>query len=309
MAHIERAQFGNNNKFKLQSKYFNYHTTKKEQCLVNSLIKEAIHINGINMIYIPRKYVNLDTIYGEDVLSSFEKTFTMVFYVESSDSYQGAHSFLGTMGLDIQDQSKLIVSRDIFEEVVANSEDNDFGIKKPRNGDLIYNQTMDRIFEIVHVEEYQQFYQLGKQYTYALTVEFFDYSHETINTNLEEIDTKNEDFISKQYEITLKTSPVGSDPTYEIGEAVYIGLNLAVADFTAEVVSYNPDTRKVVVKSTYGLPVINVHLNGEESEASYEIKEFVPINFADVLKDNTELNVKANPIVVVDSEDDDFGYK
>lgn len=297
-----------NNKHKLKSKYFNFHGTGKEQNLVNSLIKESIHINGIDMLYVPRKYVNLDKIYGEDVLSSFEKTFEMVFYVESSESYQGAHSFLGTMGLDIQDQSVLILSRDVFKEVLVDSEDNDAGITQPRPGDLIYNQVMDRIFEIVNVENFKQFYQLGKQYTYAITVEFFDYSNETIKTGISEIDNKNDSFISTNYEITLKTTPGSGDPVYEVDEVVYIGVNLAVADFTGTVISYNKDTRKLFVESTFGEPKEDEVIVGDDSGTLLEVDSFVPVKFSDNNKDNDQLKTEASDSTVVDPEDDDFGY-
>ena len=295
----------NNDKFKLKSKYFNYHSVPKEQNIVNSLIKEAIHVNGIDMIYIPRKYVNLDVIYGEDVLSAFEKTFHMVFYVESSESYQGNNSFLSGIGLDIQDQSKLILSRDIFNDTVVNSPDNNFGIKKPRNGDLLYNSVMNRIFEIVNVEEYQMFYQLGKQYTYTITIEFFDFSHEKIDTKLPEIDNKNDSFISTKFEIKLDDI---SAPIYEIDETVYIGTNLALATFVGQVSSIDTETNKIIVIGSFGNLLVGSDLKGEDSLAENEIVSFIEIKFNETLKDNEEIQEQSSDITKVDPEDDFYKY-
>lgn len=297
---------GDSNKFKLKSKYFNYHATKREQNLVNSLIKEAIHINGLNMLYIPRQYVNLDKIYGEDVLSSFTKTYEMVFYVESSESYAGNGSFFGNMGFDIQDQSTLILSRDVFKQVIIDSPDNingEFNEAGPRNGDLIYWPETGRLFEVTDTELYKGFYQLGKLNTYKVTVEFFDYSNETLKTNLPEIDKKFDEDIVKSYEIRLSNAPT---PPFEIGEQVYLAPVLVTSDFIGNVTSYNPATLRIVVASTYGVPEIGRGLKGDDSGAGAQIVDFVEGNFAADLKDNIPLKeeVIATGSVIKDPEDD-----
>lgn len=296
---------GNSNKFKLKSKFFNYHSTPREQSLVNSLIKEAIHINGLDMIYIPRVAVALDKIYGEDVLSSFLKTFEMVMYVESSESFGGNNSFLGGFGLELNERVTFILSRDVFTEVVSNSPENDTGLTMPNEGDLIYSPTMNKVFEIMDIEEYQLFYQLGKQYTYKLTCELWDYSNETVSTGLPEIDNKNKNDILQSYEIILKTTPV---TPYQIGEQVYIGFNLAVADFVGTVITYDAATRKLGIDSTSGTPSINVNLVGDDSTATAEIKSVVTVKFHNTNKDNAELQTEAAAITVLDPKDDDFGY-
>lgn len=294
------------NKHNLKSKYFNFHQTDREQNLVNSLIKEAIHINGLDMIYIPRKYVNLDTIYGEDVLSSFEKTFEMVFYVDSEESYGGTSRFLGDWGFDIQDQVKLALSIDVFEDVVVNSAENNFNIKIPRSGDLIYNNIFNRLFEIVDVARNHVFFQLGKRYTYLITAELFDFSNEKLNTGLSEIDLKNSGIISRKLEVTLKTTPIED---YQVGEMVYIGPNLPLADFYGTVISYNKQTRKIVITDEYGDLEANKVLVGETSDVSSEIKSWISIKkIDDGLKDNAKIETEANEVIYRDPKDD-FGYE
>ena len=291
-------------KFKLKSKYFNYHATDREQKLVNSLIKEAIHINGLNMLFIPRQYVNLDRIYGEDVLSSFNKTYEMVFYVESSEAYEGNNSFFGNMGYDIQDRSTLILSRDVFKQVVIDSPDNvDGHINEsgPRNGDLIYWPTTGRIFEVVDCQMYKMFYQLGKLYTYKITIEFWDYSNEKLDTKLPEIDKKFDNDIVKKYEISLASAP---NNAYIVGEQVYTGNMLVSSDFVGEVEHYNPATRKLIVASAYGLPVNGQTLTGDDSGAAVTISSFTTLNIANPQRDNEQLKIEAAEIIKKDPEDD-----
>lgn len=302
---------GDSNKFRLKSKYFNFHATGKEQSLINSLIKEAIHIHGLNMLYIPRQYVNLDKIYGEDVLSSFNKTYEMVFYVESSETYEGNNAFFGNMGFDIQDRSTLILSRDVFKEVVLDAPENSEGLINdagPRNGDLIYWPETGRIFEVVDCENYKMFYQLGKLFTYRVTVEFFDYSKEKLDTKLPEIDNKFNEEIVKKYEIKLDSTPV---TPYTVGEQVYIGDILVTSEFVGEVESYTPATRTIIVASAYGEPIIDQNLKGDDSGASAKIVKSVIHTFHNEYKDNEQLETEGNESVVVDPEDDDpggFGY-
>lgn len=261
------------------------------------------------MLYIPRQYVNLDLIYGEDVLSSFSKTYEMVFYVESSESYAGNNSFFGNMGFDIQDQSSLILSRDVFKEVIVDSPNNTeeyTADQGPRRGDLLYWPETGRIFEITSNENYKMFYQLGKLYTYKLTVEFFDYSHEKLDTNLPEIDNKFDESIVKKYEIKLASAPATA---YTVGEQVYIGAALVTSDFVGEVEEYNAATRKIIVSSAYGVPVDGETLTGDDSSAAAVITSFIVQNFANKLKDNETLEVQAESSVVVDPDDDYYKFK
>lgn len=260
------------------------------------------------MLYIPRQNVNLDRIYGEDVLSAFTKTYEMVFYVESSEAYAGNGSFFGNMGFDIQDQSTLILSRDVFKEIVIDSPDNvngKFDDTGPSNGDLIYWPATGRIFEIVDCKNYKMFYQLGKLYTYEITIEFWDYSNEKLKTNLPEIDKKFDDVITKKYEIKLLDVPVTS---FIVGEQVYIGDILVTSEFIGTVESYTASTKKIIVSSAYGEPVNGQNLIGDDSGAIAGIVSFITHNFANELKDNVPLETEGGASILKEAEDDDFGY-
>ena len=52
-------------------------------------------------------------------------------------------------------------------------------------GDLLWFPLTRKFFEIKFVEHENPFYQLGKNYVYSLNVELFQYSEETIDTQLE----------------------------------------------------------------------------------------------------------------------------
>ena len=66
-------------------------------------------------------------------------------------------------------------------------------ITRPKEGDLIYFPLGERLFEIKRVESEKPFYQLGKNYTYELSCELYEYENELIDTNIEEVDNTVED--------------------------------------------------------------------------------------------------------------------
>ena len=55
------------------SVYFNHFESTPEQNLHQDLIIEAIKNYGIDVYYLPRKFVNEDLLYGEDTISEFKR--------------------------------------------------------------------------------------------------------------------------------------------------------------------------------------------------------------------------------------------
>ena len=61
-----------------------------EQRLVQELINEQLKIYGVEVIYIPRKYVRRQTIIEEVQSSKFDDNFLLEAYVNTYDGYSGA---------------------------------------------------------------------------------------------------------------------------------------------------------------------------------------------------------------------------
>ena len=59
--------------------------------------------------------------------------------------------------------------------------------------------------EIKYVEKYQMFYQLGKLYTWKMTTEVFEYSGETMNTGIPEIDSIQKNNSTNILDFALRT--------------------------------------------------------------------------------------------------------
>jgi hypothetical protein len=169
-----------------------------EQRLVQELINEQLKIYGVEVLYIPRKFVRQETIIREVTSSRFDDNFALEAYVSNYDGYAGSGDILTKFGMSLKDELTIIISRERFEDFIApflDSMDNDEIIlsTRPREGDIIYFPLGKRLFEVKFVEHEQPFYQLGKTYVYELRCELFEYEDEIggfsdVNSVVEEID-------------------------------------------------------------------------------------------------------------------------
>ena len=163
-----------------------------EQRLVQDLINEQLKMYGVEVIYIPRKFVRKETILKEISSSKFDDNFAIEAYVNTYDGYTGQGDILSKFGMSLKDEVSLVISRERFEDFIApflNTSDIELS-SRPREGDLVYFPLGQRLFEVKFVEHEKPFYQLGKLYVYELKCELFEYEDEVIETNLDEIDTQ-----------------------------------------------------------------------------------------------------------------------
>ena len=181
---------------------------QSEQRLTQDLINEHLRTFGVEVTYIPRKYVSRETIMEEVTSSKFDDNFSIEAYVNNYDGYGGAGDVLTKFGMSIKDEVILTISKERFEDFIApfmaglddGTDTSEIILSsRPREGDLVYFPLGGRLFEIKFVEHENPFYQLGKNYVYELKCELFEYEDEVIDTSIEAIDTQvqEEGFINK----------------------------------------------------------------------------------------------------------------
>ena len=206
-----------------RNRFFNQYTpVKQEQSLVEDLIIESIKIYGIDGYYLPRTHVNLDKIYGEDASVLFDDALEMELYVKSFDGFAGQEDFLSKFGLQIDESVTFVISQKRFtqslktsiiteysynmltedgDELLSNRNDvseYDYdAIVRPREGDMIWIPMFSSLYEIKFTQNIENFFQLGKLYTYELRCDRIEYSSERINTDVTEIDA-----IEDQYSLS-----------------------------------------------------------------------------------------------------------
>jgi len=167
-----------------------------EQRLVQNLINEQLKIYGVEVTYIPRKFVRKQTIIKEVQSSAFDDNFLLEAYLNTYEGYSGQGDIMTKFGVSLRDEVTLTISRERFEDFISPflEADEDYELaSRPREGDIIFFPLGERLFEVKFVEHEEPFYQLGKNYVYQLKCELFEYEDEVIDTGIDAIDSQLED--------------------------------------------------------------------------------------------------------------------
>ena len=205
----------------------NVNGSAQEQMFMENLIVESIEIYGQNIYYLPRIYVNRDTILNEVETSKFEQALAVRAYVNNVEGWEGQGELLSKFGVRVEDKTTFIFSRKKFtEKVDDNAVLNVEG--RPNEGDLIWFPATKHLFEIKFVEAERPFYQLGKGYVWECQCELFEYNDEDLDTGVAEIDAVELAFANS---IKLIMDPGGSGD-FTVGEEIVGDLYLATATST-----------------------------------------------------------------------------
>jgi hypothetical protein len=202
----------------------NLNGSSQEQMFMGNLIIESIELYGQDIYYLPRTYVNKDTIFQEVESSNFTQALAIRAYVNNVDGWEGQGELLSKFGVRIEDKTTFIFSRTKFtEKVDDNAVLNVEG--RPNEGDLIWFPTTKHLFEIKFVEAERPFYQLGKGYVWECQCELFEYSDEQLDTGVAAIDA-----IETAFANSIKlVMDAGGSGDFTVGEEIVGDLYLATA--------------------------------------------------------------------------------
>ena len=76
---------------------------RSEQNLYEDLIIESIKIYGQDLYYMPRDLVNVDAVFREDPVSSFNSNYLLEMYVDNIDGFDGEGDLFTKFGVEIRD--------------------------------------------------------------------------------------------------------------------------------------------------------------------------------------------------------------
>jgi len=265
--------------------YFTQGTTG-EQDLTQSLVNEQIKMFGRDVYYIPRTLVKQDTVFGEDTMSKFEGAYLIEAFIEDNSGFRGDGDMFTKFGVQIADQATFVISRTRFTEAV---DDNAVLIVegRPNEGDLVYFPMANKIFEIQFVEYEVPFFTLGKQYTWGLRCELFQYSDEDIDTGITEVDAIEVNYANA---ISVNVAEGGSGDF--VAEEIVTGGN---SNVTATVKSWNSATRQLVLYNRSGIFSIPETLTGNTSSAAWTSATYNTLN-------NTNDDSQSNWVIETQSD-------
>ena len=247
----------------------NVNGSAQEQKFIENLIVESIEIYGQNIYYLPRTYVNKDTILNEVESSEFTQALEVRAYVNNVEGWEGQGELLSKFGIRVEDKTTFIFSRAKFEEKVDdNAVLNVEG--RPNEGDLIWFPITKHLFEIKFVEVERPFYQLGKGYVWECQCELFEYSDEELNTGVADIDAIENAFANA---ITVNFA-VGGSGDFTVGEVVAGG----TSNVTAEVKAWDSANRQLQVFNRTGIFTIPETVTGQTSGAAWTSASYNTLN-------------------------------
>ena len=188
--------------------------SRSEQQLYEEIIIESLKIYGQDIYYLPRDIVNKDNILNEDASSRFNSSYKIEMYIENIEGFDGEGDLFTKFGVEIRDQATFIVAKKRCEQTVARY-DNEIQGVRPFEGDLLYIPFSKKLFQIMHVEHEQPFYQLKDLPTYKLRCELFEFSGEDFDTDIADIDGIERQY-GYEYLLTLDSASGG----FTLGETV-----------------------------------------------------------------------------------------
>jgi len=224
---------------------------KSEQNLFEDIVIESLKMYGQDVYYLPRDVVNRNFVFDDDVPSRFNSAYKIEMYIENVDGFDGEGDLMTKFGVELRDQATFVVARRRWDQTVKRY-DNEINSVRPREGDLIYLTLSNTLFEIMHVEHEQPFYQLSNLPTYKLRCEKFEYNDEKLDTNIETIDSIEQ--TGYNVNLTLQDS---SAKGFIIGNTITQTLASGVI-VSGEIIDYN-DSSNIISIAHVGASDGNYH--------------------------------------------------
>jgi len=157
-----------------------------EQRLVQDLVNEHLTLFGQDILYLPRKIVNRNTVIREITASKFDDSFRLEAYLGNVDGFGTPSDVLSKFGVRAQDEVTLIVSKERYDDFITPflklyPEEDRLNAQTPNEGDLIYLPLDNALFEIKYIERKVPFYQLNDLFMYEFRCEIFEPEDEVID--------------------------------------------------------------------------------------------------------------------------------
>ena len=291
--------------------YFNQKVSSEQQ-LYEDIIVESLKFYGQDVYYLPRDIVREDTILGDDVPSKFNSAYIVEMYPENVMGFDGEGDLYTKFGVEIRDAATFVLARRRWSQTVARL-DNEISSVRPREGDLIYLPMSKSLFEIMHVEHEDPFYQLRNLPVYKLRCELFEYNDEQFDTNIAGIDEIEKDF-AYRWNITTDSAGAG----YTVGETVTQTLSSGIV-ISGEVVRWADSDATMWVAHVGGDDsagngynfhefTTGINIVGGTSGTSINVATVTETNTISANEDNSAFETSATDMDFLDfSEDNPFG--
>ncbi len=231
---------------------------RSEQNLYEDIIIESLKIYGQDVYYLPRDTVGEDRIFGDEVPARYNSNYKVEMYIDNIEGFDGEGDLFSRFGVEIRDEATFVVARKRWTSTVGRY-DNEINSVRPLEGDLIYLPMSKSLFQIMHVEHEQPFYQLSNLPVYRLRAQLFEYNDEDMDTGVVEIDNIEAKYA---YSYVISVNAVASTDDLRVGDTFAQSLPDGINEIRGEISTWSH------VNNTITL----VHVGAEDGE----YHEFVP---------------------------------
>ena len=150
------------------------------------MVNEHLQLFGQDVLYLPRKIINQNTVIREITASKFDDSFRLEAYLVNVDGFGTPSDVLTKFGVRDQDEVTLVVSKERYDDFIAPfmklfPESERLNAQTPNEGDLIYLPLDNALFEIKYIERKVPFYQLNELFMYEFRCEIFEPEDEVID--------------------------------------------------------------------------------------------------------------------------------
>ena len=157
-----------------------------EQRLVQDLVNEHLQLFGQDVLYLPRKIINQNTVIREITASKFDDSFRLEAYLVNVDGFGTPSDALTKFGVRDMDEITLVVSKERYDDFITPfiksfPEGERVNANTPNEGDLIYLPLDNALFEIKYVERKVPFYQVNELFMYEFRCEIFEPEDEVVD--------------------------------------------------------------------------------------------------------------------------------
>lgn len=293
------------------SVYFNNGGASREQMLLEDMVIESIKNHGIDIFYIPREsQSDIDPLFGDDPVKAFYKAYPLDMYLETFTDFEGNQEFFSKFGLQVEKTARVSLARRTFERFIPS------GLRNaPKEGDLVFLPTMQKLMEIKFVEQERNFFQLGRghsngmqnkmggayselgkiyPYMYGLSLELFKYNGEIFDTGILDVDMV-QDIEAYAVDFTMQAGGFGTFKRYEV---VYQGASLGAATARAYCSTWDINSRVLKLRNIKGNFLSNTATRGASTLAQWTTASFNTMeNANDPYEDNMLIETEGDNVL------------
>jgi len=205
---------------------------RSEQNLYEDIVIESLKIYGQDVFYLPRDTVYEDRVFGDEIPARYNSSYKIEMYIDNLEGFDGEGDLFTRFGVEIRDEATFVVSRRRWRSTISMF-DNEINSERPREGDLIYLQLSNSMFQITHVEHETPFYQLANLPVYKCRAQLFEYNDEDFDTSVDVIDDIERQG-AYQYTLTLDSASAYTLPGQTVSQTLSSGVTIS-----GEVIRYS----------------------------------------------------------------------